>query len=131
MVTFPWNCDQDNVYNDIQRYYYIQVIAFCVEREQLFIKLKIPISRIAARMDIYRLIKFYTPYEYLPSAGIQYAIQVQHLAVTRDNGYFMELSTEDYLHCFGNEFKKKALVIILLGRFLSNQAVLWVHSSII
>jgi hypothetical protein len=67
--------------------------------------LKIPISRIAARMDIYPLIKFYTPYEYLPSAGIQYDIQDQYLAVTRDNGYFMELSTEDYLHCSGNELR--------------------------
>jgi hypothetical protein len=74
--------------------------------------LKIPISRIAARMDIYRLIKFYTPYEYLPLAGIQYDIKDQYLAVTRDAGYYMELSTEDYLHCSGNEFKKNPLVII-------------------
>jgi hypothetical protein len=61
-------------YTDIQHYYHIQDIAFCIKSEQLFIMLKIPISRIAARMDIYRLIKFYTPYEYLPSACIQYDI---------------------------------------------------------
>jgi hypothetical protein len=33
-------------------------------------------------------------------------IQDQYLAITHDNGYYMELSTEDYLHCSGNELKK-------------------------
>jgi hypothetical protein len=92
-------------YTDIQHYYHIQDIVFCVKNKQLFIMLKIQISKIAARMDIYRLIKFYTPYEYLPSAGIQYDIQDQYLAVTSDNGYYTELSTEDCLHCPGNELK--------------------------
>jgi hypothetical protein len=93
-------------YSDVQHYYHIQDIAFCVKHEQLFIMLKIPISRITARMDIYRLIKFYTPYEYLQSAGIHYDIKEQYLAITKDAEYYLELSTEDYLHCKGNELKK-------------------------
>jgi hypothetical protein len=47
-------------YTDVQHYYHIQDIAFCVKNEQLFIMLKIPISRIAARMDIYRLFFSFT-----------------------------------------------------------------------
>jgi hypothetical protein len=121
-------------YTDIQYYYHIQDIAFCVKNEQLFIMLKIPISRIAARMDIYRLIKFYTPYEYLPSAGIQYDIPDRYLAVTRDNGYYLELSTEDYLHCSGNELMKCLYNYLIrevsvqprciVGLFLSNLDVI-------
>jgi hypothetical protein len=68
--------------------------------------MKIPISRITARMNVYRLIKFYTPYEYMPSAGIQYDISDQYLAITEDEEYYMEITTEDYLHCNGNELKK-------------------------
>jgi hypothetical protein len=90
-------------YSDVQHYYHIQDIVFCVKNEQLLIMLKIPIFRITARMDSYGLVKFYIPYEYLPSASIHYDIQDKYLAVTRDNGYYMELSTEDYLHCSGNE----------------------------
>jgi hypothetical protein len=73
--------------------------------------MKIPISRITARMNVYRLIKFYTPYEYMPSAGIQYDISDQYLAITEDEEYYMELTTEDYLHCNGNELKKNVLII--------------------
>jgi hypothetical protein len=72
-------------YEDLQHYYHIQDIAFCVKNDNLFIMMKIPISRITARMNVYRLIKFYAPYEYMPSASIQYDISDQYLAITEEN----------------------------------------------
>jgi hypothetical protein len=45
-------------YEDLQHYYHIKDVAFCVKNDNLFIMMKIPISRITARMNVYRLIKF-------------------------------------------------------------------------
>jgi hypothetical protein len=39
----------------------------------------------------------------MPSAGIQYDISDPYLAITEDEEYYMELTTEDYLNCNGNE----------------------------
>jgi hypothetical protein len=99
-------------YSDIQHHYHIQDIAFCVKKKierTLIHYVEDNIFKITARMDIYRLLKFCTSHAYLPSASIQYDIKDQYLAITRDAGYYIELSTEDYLHCSGNEFKKKPL----------------------
>jgi hypothetical protein len=82
-------------YDNLQHYNHIHDITFCVKNEQLFIILKIPISRITAWMDVYRLIKFYTPYDYIQSAGIRYDIFDQYLVITQDRDYYMELSNED------------------------------------
>jgi hypothetical protein len=39
----------------------------------------------------------------LENTQVETALLLRPYDVTRNNGYSMELSTEDYLHCFGNE----------------------------
>jgi hypothetical protein len=93
-------------YRDVQHYYHLKDIAFCIKENNLYIMIKIPISRIQARMDLYRLIVFPTPYDYLPNSGVHYDLHDKYLAITPDHEFYLELSTSDYLHCKGEELKK-------------------------
>jgi hypothetical protein len=93
-------------YRDVQHYYHLKDIAFCTKDDHLYIMIKIPISRIQARMDLYRLIVFPIAYDYLPNSGVHYDLHDKYLAITTDQEFYLELSTSDYLHGKGEELKK-------------------------
>jgi hypothetical protein len=94
------------VHKDVRSYYHIQNIVFCVKGTQLYIMMKVPLSSLETRMNIYKVTTFSSPFPHLNNTGLQFDLVDMYFAINFDEKMYLELSMVDYLHCSGLQLKR-------------------------
>ena len=93
------------IYNHPAYYYDMRDVLFAFSGRSFFVTIQIPISARNSLFNLYRVMNFPVPFNQTTTHATQIMGLPHFLAITTDNKYFVELSTEDMLQCTGSPIK--------------------------
>ena len=94
------------IYNHPSYYYDVDDVMFAMSGRRIYVTLFIPISAREAIFNLYRLVKFDVPLNESTRHATRVMNLPHYLAISVDNKYFVEMSTDDLLQCSGSPMKR-------------------------
>ena len=93
-------------HKEIGFYYHLQDIVYKLDKQKLFIKLRIPLTTTTTAFSLYRVHSVPIPLTADQSDRTIIEIQKPYLAISSDKLFYMLLSHSEYQFCTGNHFKR-------------------------